>query len=186
MPRSLSVSVLCAALAWLGAGMAAAELSPAALEALELIKSDDDYEQQLGFLRLEALRERESAEAIRGYAASRDPVLRAWTLRALAAIQGVEAAPDLLARLKTERQAGVRRAIILGLEPYAAADSQILTVLIDALRDPHVEVRMAAVDIVSRLDAPQAKEAVRERYRRERNRDVRRVLDTAIDRVGRP
>ena len=45
---------------------------------------------------------------------------------------------------------------------------------------------MTAVDIVSRIDTPQARDAVRVRYKRERDRDVRRVLAEAIKRVGQP
>ena len=160
--------------------------SPKAVEALQLIESKDPYQQQLGFLRLEALREASTAPLIRKYVTHRDPEMRAYAFRALAAIEGVQAVPLLLETLRIEKQPRVRRAILLGLEPLQQGDPQILPVFIKALRDKDTEVRMAAVDIVSRVDDPRAREAILLRNKRERRRDVRRVLSMAMRRLGQP
>ena len=157
--------------------------SPRALEAIRLLESPDPYERQLGFLRLEALREPSTVEAIERYVAHPEPEIRAESLRALAAIQGVIAAPRLLQALKTDRQPVVRRAALLGLEPFVKGHPDILPAYLAALRDRSTEVRMTAVDIVSRVDDPAAREAIRLRYKRERGRDVRLVLDLAIRRL---
>ncbi len=82
-----------------------------------------------------------------------------------------------LERYEAERHARVRRAILQALEPYRAVHPDIVAVYLRALRDRATEVRMTAVDIVSRIDEPRAREALRERMQRERRRDVRRVLD---------
>jgi len=157
--------------------------SPRALEAIRLIESSDPYEQQVGFLRLEALREPSTIEVLERYAAHPQAQRRAAGLRALAAIQGSSAAPRLLERLKTDRDAAVRRAILLGLEPFALEHPDILPALLKALRDRDTEVRMTAVDIVSRIDDPRAREAIRFRYKYEWRRDVRRVLASAMPRL---
>lgn len=157
--------------------------SPKAAEAMHLLNSSDPYDRQLGFLRLEALREPATVPTITPYLDSRDPELRAQSLRALAAIQGPQAVPVLLQRLKSDHHPRVRRAALLGLEPFQTSSPEILPAFIKALRDRHTEVRMAAVDVVSRIDEPQAREAILLRYRRERRRDVRRVLELAIKRV---
>jgi len=162
----------------------AAPPTPKAAEALKLLGSNDAYERQLGFLRLEALREPATLEAISRYLNSKDPELRAYSLRAVAAIQGPASVPLLLERLKAEKHTRVRRAALLALEPFIATDPRILPVCIAALRDPLTEIRMAAVDIVSRVDDPRAKDAIRERHRKEGRRDVRRVLKMAMRRIG--
>ena len=160
--------------------------SPKAVEAIRLLESKDAYQRQLGFLRLEALREPRTIPTIQTYAQSRDPEVRAYSLRALAAIDGSAVVPRLLQALNTDKQPVVRRAALLGLEPLQknAPNPNMLLAFIKALRDPSTEVRMAAVDIVSRVDAPQAREAILTRYKRERRRDVRRVLELAIKRLG--
>ena len=158
--------------------------SPKAVEALQLLESEDAYRRQLGFLRLEALREPGTAQAIRVYMTHRDPELRAYSLRALAAIEGVQAVPLLLEKLQRDRQPRVRLAALLGLEPLEQSSPEILPAFLKALRDRSTEVRMAAVDVVSRVDAPQAREAILMRYKRERRRDVRRVLKLAMNRLG--
>jgi hypothetical protein len=158
--------------------------SPKAVEALRLIESTDPYRQQLGFLRLEALRETSTVPLIRKYLMHRDPELRAYVLRALAAIEGAPAVPTLLAALRTDKQPLVRRAALLGLEPLQQSDPNILPAFIKALRDKKTEVRMVAVDIVSRVDDPRAREAILLRNKRERRRDVRRVLSIAMRRLG--
>ena len=160
--------------------------SPKAVEALRLVESKDPYQQQLGFLRLEALREISTAPLIRQYVTHRDPEMRAYVLRALAAIEGAHAVPLLLETLRTEKQPRVRRAALLGLEPLQQSDPNILPAFIKALRDKDTEVRMAAVDIVSRVDDPWAREAILLRNKRERRRDVRRVLSMAMRRLGKP
>lgn len=157
--------------------------SPKAADAAGLLGSRDPYLRQLGFLRLEALREPGSLHAIDPYLTSRDPDARALAARALAAIQGAAAAPRLLDILKTDKSAVVRRAALLGLEPLEPADPAILPACIKALRDRNPEVRMAAVDIVSRLHDPRAREAILLRNRRERDRNVRRVLPAALQRL---
>ena len=161
-----------------------AQLDPRAQNAAALLDSKDAYQRQVGFLRLEALRDPATGPIIRRYLGSKDGEQRAQAVRALAAIEGVQAAPDLLQALGGDRDAEVRRAALLGLEPLARLDPKILPALIEALRDSDTEVRMSAVDVVSRIDDPAAKAAVRERNRRERNRNVRRVLNAAMDRLG--
>lgn len=154
-----------------------------AVEAMQLLTSDDSYQRQVGFLRLEALRELSTVETIRPYVTHRDSEMRAYSLRALAAIQGVDAIPLLLERLWTEKQPRVRRSILLSLEPLQRLQPDLLTAFLDALRDRSPEVRMAAVDIVSRIDDPRARTAIRTRYRKERDHDVRRVLVMAMRRL---
>jgi HEAT repeat protein len=157
--------------------------SAKATEAIQLLASDDPYNRQLGFLRLEALREPATLPTIQGYVTHKDPELRAYSLRAVGAIQGRAGVAFLLEHLKTERHPRVRRAILLALEPHESSAPEILSVFLRALRDRHTEVRMAAVDIVSRIDDPRAREAIVERHRREQRRDVRRVLDLAMQRL---
>ncbi len=157
--------------------------SPKAMEALQALESRDEYERQKGFLHLEALREPATAETIRRYLHHKDPEMRAYSLRALAAIEGAQAVPTLLESLKTEKHPRVRRAALLGLEPLQPASPEILPAFIAALRDHDTQVRMTAVDIVSRLKDPRAKAAILERNKREGRRDVRRVLALAMKRL---
>ena len=158
--------------------------SPRAVEALQLLESKDAYQRQKGFLRLEALREPSTLASIQTYLGSRDPETRAYALRAMAAIQGVGSVPLLLDVLHKEKHPRVRRAAILGMEPFAMGDPTILPALIRALRDSTTEVRITAVDVVSRIDDPRAREAIITRYKRERRRDVRRVLELAMKRLS--
>ena len=174
----------CASMAVAEEQAGSSDLSPQVRDALELLASHDPYQRQLGFLRLEAIRDPRSAEAIRGYVDSRDTDLRAYSLRALAAIEGAKAIPLLRQRLKTDRRPNVRRAALLGLEPLATQDPRLVDAFIDALADRSPEVRMAAVDVVSRLNEPRAKEAIRRLNKKEPIRDVRRVLKDAVQRVG--
>ena len=157
--------------------------SPKAVEAMRLLDSDDAYQRQLGFLRLEALRELSTVETIAKYLTSRNSETRAYSLRAVAAIQGAAAVPTLLRTLKTEKDSRVRRAALLGLEPLQQSDPAILPAFIKALRDPKTDVRITAVDIVSRIDSPLAREAIRSRNKREHRRDVQRVLAMAMKRL---
>ncbi len=161
----------------------AASPSPRAVEALQLIESKDPYQRELGFLRLEALREPSTAEAIRKLTTSRDPDLRAYSVRALSAIQGAAAVPLLLEALRTDQHPRVRRAALLGLEVLEPTDPAILPACIKALRDRDTEVRMTAVDLVSRVDDPRARQAIFSRFKRERREDVRRVLALAMKRL---
>ncbi len=158
--------------------------SPKAQEALRLVASEDAYQQQVGFLRLEALREPATAPLLRPYVTHKNPELRASSLRALAAIEGAASVPLLLEKLKTEKHPRVRRAAILGLEPFAQSGPDILPAFIRALRDRNTQVRMTAVDVVSRINDPRAREAIALRQKRERRRDVRRVLKQARKRMG--
>lgn len=154
-----------------------------ATEALQLLESTDPYQRLLGFLRLEALRELSTAPMITRYLDSRDTDMRAWSLRALSAIEGSAAIPLLLERLRTDTSPEVRRSAILGLELFQGDDPNILPAFLNALHDGSTEVRITAVDVVSRVDDPRAREAIRIRNRRERRRDVRRVLGAAMQRL---
>ncbi|PIQ84142.1 MAG: hypothetical protein COV75_03810 [Candidatus Omnitrophica bacterium CG11_big_fil_rev_8_21_14_0_20_63_9] len=157
--------------------------SPKAQSALQLLKSEDPYQRQLGFLRLEALREASTVPMLQEYATHRDAEVRAYSLRAIAAIQGAGAVPQLLEALRTDRHPKVRRAALLGLEPLQASDPATLPAMLKALHDRDTSVRMTAVDIVSRIDDARAVEAIRERNKREHRRDVRRVLSAAMKRL---
>ena len=163
---------------------AASQPSPRAAEARRLIASDDPYQRQLGFLRLEALREPGTADLIRPYLDNRDPDLRADALRALAAIEGPAAVPALLKALDDDPHPRVRRAALLGLEPLQPSNPQVLPAFLAALRDRKPEVRMTAVDVVSRVDDPRAREAILVRNKRERDRNVQRALALAMERLG--
>ena len=165
----------------------AAEAGPTdtrAKEALALLESNDPYQREVGFLRLEALRDPSTVEAVRRYLDSQDPERRAEAVRALAAIEGGRAVPQLLETLRRDKQPLVRRAALLGLEPLARANPEILPAFIAALRDRKPDVRMTAVDIVSRIDDPRAREAILLRNKRERDRNVRRVLSLAMPRLN--
>ena len=157
--------------------------SPKAAEALRLLDSEDVYQRQLGFLRLEALREPATAARIGSYATNKDPDVRAYSLRALAAIQGARAVPTLLNAL-SDKSGRVRRSIIQGLEPLVDTNPEILPMFIARLKDRSPQVRMAVIDALSRIDSPRAKEAILLHRRRERNRDVKRVLNATLKRLG--
>ncbi len=152
-------------------------------EAARGLQSEDEFLRQKAFLQLEALRDPAAVPFIRPYADSKDADTRAWSLRALVAIQGVDAVPLLIERLKSDQQPAVRRAVILGLEPLLAKDPSLVPLMIDRLDDRSPEVRIAAIDVVSRIDHPDARNAVRARVKREGNRDVRKVLTAAMDRI---
>lgn len=156
-------------------------LSPKAQEAAALLDARDSYKRQWAFMRLEALREPASGALVRSYLTHRNPDTRSFAARALAAIEGQAAIPTLLERLRTDRDSRVRIEILLGLEPLN--DPTLLPVFIDMMRDRDSQVRITALDIVSRIDRPQAKEAVLTRWARERDRDVQRVLPDALQRV---
>ena len=158
--------------------------SSKAVEAIRLLQSADPYQRQLGFLRLEALREPATLSTIQGYLNHRDPDLRAYSVRALAAVEGVNAAPVLLEKLQTDRAPRVRRAALLGLEVFQKTQPELLPAFIKALRDHDMTVRMTAADVVSRVDDPTARAAIKLRYRREYRKDVRRVLEAAMKRMG--
>ena len=162
---------------------ASASPSPHAVEAIRLLDDKDSYQRQVGFLRLEALREPATVPIVMKYLESPDPDTRGYSLRALAAIDGARAVPLLLGALSTDRHPTVRRAALLGLEPLYRTDPQIVPAFIKALRDAKTEVRITAVDIVSRIDDPTARDAILRRNKRERRRDVRRALDLAMKRL---
>lgn len=177
---SLCVGVL------VGGGVGFAEqpsepISPEAQDAIRRLESADLYLQQMAFMQLEALREPATAAAVRRYLDSPKAETRAFSVRALAAIEGTAAIPVLIERLKQDRSPLVRLAALLALEPLQ--DPTVMPMLMTMLRDRNPEVRMAAVDVVSRIAQPQAREAIRLRWRREQNRDVRRVLEDAMKRI---
>ncbi len=186
---SVAIAVVIAAVgALLTPGQAHAEqpgepVDPMA-QALQLVQSDDPFQRQLGFLRLEAMRSPSSAETIRRYLEDRNEDTRAFSVRALAAVQGSAAIPTLLQKLNTDKSPTVRRAVLLGLEPLHSKDPDVFSAMIGALRDRSPEVRMSAVDIVSRINDPRARDAIFERKKRERRRDVQRVLNLAMKRLG--
>jgi HEAT repeat protein len=159
-------------------------ISPEAQEAIRLLGAKDVYERQMGFVRLEALREPATAPVIRQHLASRSADTRAFSVRALAAVEGTAAIPTLLERLQHDKHPKVRVAAILALEPIQ--DATVMPVLIGKLRDRNPTVRMAAADVVSRINQPEARQAIQRRWRRERDRDVRRVLEQAMTRLGAP
>ena len=158
--------------------------TPEAAEALQFLESKDPYERKVGFLRVEALREPATADAVRQYVKSRDPDMRADSLRALAAIEGAKAVPLLLEKLQTDKEPRVRWSALLALEPFQKGHPELLPAFIEAMRDYKTEVRMAAVDIVSRIDDPAAREAIWTRYRKELRPDVRRLLKIVLERIG--
>lgn len=161
-----------------------ATLSPEAQELIKGLDAKDLYLRQKAFLQLEALREPATGAVVRRYLNSRDVETRAFSVRALAAIEGAGAVPTLIEYVKQDPKPRVRAAAVLALEPLQRADPSVLAVLIEKLRDRNAEVRMAAVDAVSRVDDPKAQEAVRTRWRRERHRDVRRVLERIFQQRG--
>ena len=189
MKRAWIAGLSCA-LAALGSAMpaspaadapAAAAPSPEAERLIAQLEHPDAYQRQASFMKLEMLREPATAPVLRSYLTNRNPDTRAFAVRALAAVAGVQAVPDVVECLKRDRHPRVRIAAILAMEPLV--DPAVLPALIDRLRDRHPEVRMAAVDAVSRVKDPRAKEAVLARQRRERHRDVQRVLTQAVQRV---
>ena len=95
-----------------------------------------------------------------------------------------EAAPLLLERMKSDKQASVRRSAILGLEPLIEKDATLGPPIIEMLDDRSPEVRIAALDVVSRIHQPEARNAVLARVKREGNPDVRKVLKDAVDRIN--
>ena len=153
-------------------------------EALGDLQSPDSFIRQRAFLRLEALRDPSSIDAIRSHLNDKDADTRAFSLRALAAVQGASAIPTLLNALQKDPNPTARRAALFGLEPLQEHDPTILPAFIQALKDRKPEVRIVAVDVVSRIDKPQAKQALLERKHREHNHDVRRVLTQALVRAG--
>jgi HEAT repeat protein len=177
------MAVACGLAATGGAETSREGLSAEAQEALHLTESHDPFERQLGFLRLEALREPGTAEAVRPHLDSKDQEVRAYSLRALAAIEGPKAVAELIRRLKTERHARVRRAAVLALETQRTADPAVMPALLEALEDRAGEVRMAAVDAVSRIDDPKAREALLARRKKEKDGNVRKVYSAAMKRM---
>ncbi len=161
-----------------------ASVSPEAQRLIDQFEIDDPYLRRQAFLQLEALREPATASVIRQYLAHRQPELRALGVRALAAVEGLHAVPTLVERLTKDRSPSVRLQAILALEPFVAQDASSVPPLIKALRDRHAEVRMAAIDVVSRIETAEAQEAIAIRWKRERHRDVRRVLEAAMKRLG--
>ncbi len=161
-----------------------AALSPALQQLASHADDKDVYERQKAFLRIEATRDPGFVPLLQQHVQSRDPHTRAFSVRALAAIAGSAAIPTLLDSATHDRKSDVRVAALLGLEPLRDRDPSIEPVFLKALRDRSADVRMVAVDIVSRSPAPEAKEAIRKRWKREHHGDVRRVLKDAMKRIG--
>ncbi|OGX13606.1 MAG: hypothetical protein A2Z92_04770 [Omnitrophica WOR_2 bacterium GWA2_63_20] len=188
--RQVSVVVLGLLSAWVSIDGAAqeapAEISVDAQRLLEHIDTGDPSLRRRAFLQLEALREPATASVIRRYLADRRVELRILSVRALAAIEGVKAVPELLERVQRDRSPAVRLHAILALEPFVAQEASTVPVLIKALRDRQPDVRIAAIDVVSRIDHSEARDALKVRWERERHRDVRRVLESAMQRIGEP
>lgn len=183
--RALALALFAAALIAAPAWAAAPDgISPEAVSAFQMIDSGDEHQQQLGFLRLEALREPATAPAIRQLTRHNEPRVRAFSLRALAAVDGAPAVPELIEALARDQYPDVRRAALLAMEPFESGDDRVLHAMMSALTDPHFEVRITAVDAVSRVDDPAAREAIRERRKRENDRNVRRAIDLAVARLG--
>ena len=80
----------------------------------------------------------------------------------------------------------VRWSVLLALEPFRETQPELLPLFIRAMRDHDPEVRLAAVDIVSRIDDPAAHEAIQARWRTELHPDVRRLLKRAVVPVKEP
>ena len=161
-------------------GWAQEAISAEAQAALKQTDTQDLYEQQVAFMRLEMLREPATAPLIRPYLDHRRAETRAFSIRALVAVEGTQAIPVVLERLKKDRSPYVRVSAILALEPFRAHDPAILPAFVSALRDRSREVRIAAIDAVGQINDPQAREALRVRARRERDRDVQRVLNEVM------
>jgi HEAT repeat protein len=165
-----------------GAAEPQTDISPEAQALLPGLDAPDDFTRQATFLQLEALRDPSTASIIRNYIDNPDPDTRAYSLRALAAIARADAVPLLVDRARSDRVPRVRIAALLALEPLR--DPAATQVILSALRDRHPQVRMAAIDVASRLEQPEARAAIQQRARRERDRDVRRVLEMAVERLS--
>lgn len=175
----VSVALLC----FCGVAAAQEALSPRTAEVLRQLQSKDAFARKMAWLRLEALRDPQALAAIRPYLDDRDPLMRAGSLRAMAAIEGPRAVPLLLEKLKADRHPSVRLAALLGVEPMQDTDPAILPALIASLRDRSALVRMAAVDAVSRINDPRARAAILAHSKIEHRSDVRKVLKTALERL---
>ena len=97
-----------------------AAVSPEAQRLLDQVETDDPSLRRRAFLQLEALREPATASVIRRYLAHRSVELRGLSVRALAAIEGLKAVPELIERLKQDRSPAVRLQAILAIEPFVA------------------------------------------------------------------
>lgn len=188
--RNVGVLVLCLLSVWLSPSGEAQEppeaISPDAQRLIEQIDTGDSDLRRRAFLQLEALREPATASGIRRYLADRRVELRILSVRALAAIEGARSVPTLLERLQQDRSPAVRLQSMLAIEPFVGQDASALPLLLKALRDRQPDVRITAIDVVSRIEKPEAKEALKLRWKRERHRDVRRVLEAAMKRIGEP
>ena len=159
-------------------------ISPEAQRLIDQFEADDPYLRRQAFLQLEALREPATASVVHRYLTHRQAEIRALSVRAIAAIEGLKAVPTLIERLQHDRSPYVRLQAILAIEPFLAQETSAVPQLIKALRDRHPDVRMAAIDVVSRIETAEAQEALAVRWKRERHRDVRRVLEAAMKRLG--
>lgn len=181
MALGLLAALACPARAEEPEPVAPAGMSAEARRLVRLLDADDAYVRQEAFIQLEMLREAASAPEVRKRLESSKPETRAFSVRALAAIEGLKAVPDVIDRLKRDHDPRVRVSAILALEPLQ--NPAILPVFIERLRDRNRDVRMAAADAVSRSKQPEAHAALKRRWRRERDRDVRRILQQAMQRI---
>jgi HEAT repeat protein len=169
---------------WVGPALAQTQaLSPRAQEAVQLLQSGNSDERRLALMRIEALREPAAGDAVVAYLRDEDDGVRAYAYRAWVGLYGQQAIPDLLKAYPQEKAPRVRRAILFALEPYRAVDAQIAELYYAGLTDRNTETRIAAVDLVSRIDEPRAREAIRRRAKKEWRRDVRRTLKLALARI---
>jgi HEAT repeat protein len=159
-------------------------ISSEARQFLDQIETGDPALRRRAFLQLEALREPATAPIVRHYLADRSAELRGLSVRALAAIEGLKAVPDLIERAQHDRHPYVRLQAMLAIEPFVGQEAAAVPVLINALRDRQPDVRMTAIDLVSRIRTSEARDALKVRWERERHRDVRRVLAAAMQRIG--
>jgi len=144
---------------------------------IDQLDDEDLFVRQKAFMELEALRDPASMDAIRARLTAPDPNTRAFSARALAAVASRSAVPVLLERWTKERHVYVRSSILIALEPFLEQEPSVVTTVLNALRDRKRDIRMAAADIAGHINRPEARAALQVRWKRERDRDVRRVLE---------
>jgi len=170
-----SVPVLCA-----DSGSTASTSEGQIEVAKNLITSEDPYQQKLGFLRLEALRDPNTVGFIEALTLSEDAHMRAMSLRALFAVQGKSVVPRLVEVAQNDPDSVVRREVLLALEPMLEEMPAVLDVAIQALKDQRTRVRVTAVDMLSRMDDPKAKQALLKSSKQYQPPAVRMVLNDVL------
>jgi HEAT repeat protein len=157
-------------------------ISKEAQDAIALLDSKDQMQSRLGFMRLEALREPATAETIKKYLSSQDEYVRASALRALSAVEGLKSTEVLSSCLTSDKSEHVRLHAALALEPLK--DPKAYDALIKGMEDKSAEVRMASVEAFSRINEPGVIDALFVRQKQETNKEVQKVIDNAIKRIG--